>query len=188
MKRPPEEHLILSLEELQERINKGKQYDLIKASGILRQILIDSPALMDNANPDKLKIFFKTRKATPFNKPKLIDGQEYETLITVRLIDPPDSWEDEFVSTLKRQPFLAYPVFEFENHIFTIKDIIKIGANVLGGVHFDKPKTDRDRLLAIANNMISYADQTSSCASAIKEIGNITIKGLQPLVDKIKTK
>lgn len=179
-----EKHFINSAEDLKIRAEKGSQYDLIKASGILRQFLIDSPSLIDRANErHKKKILFTTnRKENLESKAVIQDGVQWEPMITVRFIEPKDK---EFISELKRPQFLQYQVFHFEDHIFTIKDIIKIAANVLGGVHYDKPKTNEDRLLAIANSMINYQDKTSACAYSIREIANVTIKAIKPLLDKI---
>lgn len=181
-----ERHLIHSISELEDRIAKGTKYDLIKASGILRQLLIDSPSLLDKVNErHKERFIFRTLKVGKLEpEPVVQDGILWKPIISVNLIYP--QLEEQPIFETNKHKFLSYQVFHFEGHIFTVKDVIKVAANVLGGVHFDNPRTGKDKTLLIANNMLNYSDGTSACEYAIKGISNVVIKAVEPLTKRIK--
>jgi hypothetical protein len=97
-----EELFINIYNDLRDKLDKGDKYNLIKASGLIRQILFDaSPAspLLDLVNRDyKLKILFRTQKNRPkFGKTVEFGGQVWETVIGVTLINPKHN-DEEYIN------------------------------------------------------------------------------------------
>jgi hypothetical protein len=87
--------------------------DLSKASGILRQLLIDSSSLVDLANQNhRLRIAYKTnkiKKAAP--KEVIQDGVKWETVIAVNFIEY--KGDGEYFALLAKSKFLSSQVFLF---------------------------------------------------------------------------
>jgi hypothetical protein len=175
--------------DLKERQEKGTEYDLIRASGLLRQLLFDGSPLVDQVNKDyRLKIRFKTQKNNiDFSKKTMWNGVEAETIIGVRWIKPNHN-DEEYLSYLTITDFLKYPVIYFADQDFTVLDILKLCAHFYGGIHHDKVKKREQIYLDWANKTVAYGDGLNCAVESIKSIIEIVIEGLTPLIDKIKKK
>jgi hypothetical protein len=184
-----EELLINIYNDLRDKLDAGNKYNLIKASGLVRQLLMDGAPLVDQVNRDyKLKIVFRTQK----NRPKFGDfvdasGQKWETVIGVTLINPTHN-DEEYISYVKRDAFLNYPVINFAGLDFSVQEIIKICAHVYGGIHSGKIEDKRDYYLDWANKTLSYSDGLDCTVKSIGEITSIVIDAIKPLVDAIQAK
>lgn len=182
-----QETLLINIaNELDKRLEKNDHYNLIKASGLIRQLLLDEIPLIDVVNKNyKLKIRFKTQKQNhSFQNSFEQNGVVWETVIGVHFIGPKHN-DPEYTSYLKRAEFLKYNIIYFEGKNFTVKDIIKLCANILGGVHFGKPKKEKEIFLDWANKTITYADGLNVCISAITDIIKIIVEAIAPLINEI---
>jgi hypothetical protein len=57
-----EKLLLNTLDDLKGRVDKGDNYNLIRAAGLIRQLLIDENPLIDLVNKNyKLKILFRVQ-------------------------------------------------------------------------------------------------------------------------------
>ncbi len=179
--------LINTLADLQSRLDEGDEYNLIRAAGLIRQLLLDRAPLMDVVNMNyKLIIKFKTQKGKiDFQDKLVIDGVEVETVIGVSFIEAKHG-DEQYTSYLTRDEFLKYKVIYFAGQDFTVFDIIKLCAHIYGGVHHDNIKKAKDLYLDWANKTVTYKNGVNCAVNSIKDIISITIDALQPLVDEIK--
>ena len=187
-----EELFVNTYNDLRCKLDKGDKYNLIKASGLIRQLLFDaSPAspLLDLVNRDyKLKIVFRTQKNRPkFGKTLEFGGQKWETVIGVTLIKPTYN-DEEYTSYVKREEFLKYPIIYFEDLDFTVHEIVKLCAHVYGGIHSGKIDDQKDYYLDWANKTLSYRDGLNCAVKSIVDITSITLDAIKPLVDAIHAK
>lgn len=180
-----EKLLIDTIDDLKARLDKGDQYNLIRASALIRQILIDGGNLLSLVNKNyKLDIRFRTQKNKPkFQNKGIIDGIEYETVIGVTFLNPKHN-DEEYIDNIKLDKFLEYPVIFFEGQHFTVLQITKQCAHIYGGVHAGKMKDDEEIKLDLANKTLSHGE-VSCAVDAMKDIISITISALKPLVDAI---
>jgi hypothetical protein len=184
-----EDLLINIYNDLRKKLEVGDKYSLIKASGLIRQLLLDATPLIDLVNRDyRVKIVFKIHK----NKPKFNDfvdrnGQKWETVIGVTLMNPNHN-DEEYISYVKRDAFLDYPVINFAGLDFNVQEIIKICAHVYGGIHTGKIEDQKDYYLDWANKTISYGDGINCAVKSIGEITEVILDALKPLVDAIHDK
>lgn len=184
-----EELFIDIYNDLRDKLDAGNKYNLIKASGLVRQLLFDGVPLIDQVNREyKLKILFRTQK----NRPKFGDfvyehGQKWETVIGVTFINPNHN-DEQFISHVKRADFLNYPVLHFADLDFTVLEILKICAHVYGGIHSGKIEDQKDTYLDWANKTLSYKDGVSCAVKSVGDITAIVLDAIKPLVDAIEEK
>jgi len=183
-----EKLLINTLEDLQSRLDKGDEYNLVRGSALIRQVLIDGGNLLSLVNKNyKLDIRFRTQKNKPkFQNKPTIDGIEYETVIGITFLNPKHK-DEEFIDYIKLDKFLEYPIIFFDGQDFTVLQIIKQCAHIYGGVHAGKMKTDEEIKLDLANKTLSHGE-VSCTVDAMTDIIALTINALKPLVDEINKK
>lgn len=177
------------LADLRVKCDSKSNYNYVKAAGLLRQLLLDDPPLMDLINKEyKDKIVFGVRKQypSPLNQHVGKDGVTYTTIIAVSFLNP--GADKKYVDYLKRDKFLKHRIFNFGGRDITVLEILKLNANKKGGIHLDnKPnKNTKELLIDIANTTVNYTGEITGGAYAVKEIGNITLKALKNLEDKVK--
>lgn len=184
-----EEFLIDTLQDLQAKLENGDEYNLLRAAGLIRQLLIDETPLVDSVNKNyKVKILFRVQKRNhKFQNKVVIDGVECETVIGVTFANPKHN-DEQYIEYLKRAEFLNYNIIYFAGQDFTVLDVIKLCAHIYGGVHVGKIKEEKDLYLDWANKTVSYSDGVNCGVSTIKDIISIIVNALQPLVDEIKKK
>lgn len=170
-----EEYLfICSLDELKHRIESLNDYNAVKASALLRQLLLEGRTLLDMVNKEhRLKITFTTSRANEaIFKLKPIfyyDG-----------ITPNDRLPSD---DLNLNQFLSKIAVIHGDETFTVKNLISACANKLGGVHVDIDETKDKDLLILLNHF--YIQRGSSIYKSIGDISEVVLNALQPLVDVI---
>ncbi len=182
------ENLLLNtIEDLRDKLKKGDEYSLLRASGLIRQLILDENPLVHIVNKKyKLKILYEVRERNRKVPPKfVVDGVELQSVISVTFAKPGKN-EEQYVEYLKLDDFLKYDIINFANQNFTVQDIIKLCAHIYGGVHAGKIKEPKDFFLDWANKTISYADGVQCGVSSIKDIVEIIINALEPLVGEIQ--
>jgi hypothetical protein len=169
--------------ELEERFTKKTEYDLLKASGLIRQLLVDQNTLVDQVNKNyKLKIKFKVRKRFKFNNS---DSNEtkWNSLSTMMLFISPDKSSD-FVELLSKDEFFKYQLLSHHETSFTVLDVIKICANKYGGVHIEDIEKGKSLELDRMSKLITF-NGTKSVFYAIYGIIEVCLKALTPLKNTI---
>lgn len=157
--------------ELQGLINSENEYDLIKSSRVLRQLLLDGDALLHLVNRE-------LRASPKFNIRRLDDTR-------IRNFDPNIYPADgQAVDSHNLQNFLSQSLGMSNGIPISVRDVIKYGAIVLGGVHFkDDPKGEYVHITAIHNSSSELG--ISAVLVALQNIGAITRDTLIPIRDQL---
>ncbi len=150
-----EELFLLSLKDLREKANSNNRYQLIKASGLLRLLLLDG--LIDRVNSSyRFKLKF------------------YLTLKKFRREDQP---------ALTLQKFLAEEWKAYREHCYSVKEIIQTSAHLMGGVHLGEPKSKKEiDLIGIFDYRPITFD---TIKSSLRGISLLTIEALEDLESRV---
>lgn len=115
-------------------------YSMLKASAILRLFFVDKSNLVDQVNKTfSKKIYFTLVESDFFlfkKMPELKPSYQYDSI-------SPDGYRSDLIKNVNKDYFLAMPLLCYEGELYTVRQIIKFGANVLGGVHYD-PTSKQD--------------------------------------------
>jgi hypothetical protein len=160
---------------------EGEAYSLTRASGPLRQLLLDTGTpLIHLANRGRnLAITFPVlgpNHPPPVPRERL-HMQWSPAIFNVAwarpggLLRPQELKKDQFLSTVVLR-HLAYDI--------TVKDIIKFEAHISGGVHHAEPKSDAEKVLDEINNGNTVAGVPIAANTLVGIIG-ATLRGLAPL-------
>ncbi|MCD6178704.1 MAG: hypothetical protein J7K39_02265 [Bacteroidales bacterium] len=178
-----EELFIESLKDLRAKIEDPQKYNNLKASGVLRLLLMDDNPLLHQANRlHRIPINFVTRKTRTI-KP-------FPGLLFSEGIVPVENENLKDLETLKLDHFLEKVCLIYHTNVYTVKDIIKINAHIKGGVHAGKPK---DLIEKEALNLSAYGPSVGykegapmdMVVSLIYPISKIVTKSLETLENKI---
>lgn len=127
MGRDYQEWLFLeTLADLERKLDSSTPYGLVRASGLLRQLLTDGGRLVHLVNREY-------RLRLEFVVPDGSDPAPFGPM--VQWVDVSARAAQERTCDLDR--FLAYKVLHFEKDAFSVKEIIRAVANKGGGVHLE---------------------------------------------------
>jgi hypothetical protein len=159
------------LDDIRAKMNGG-EYQLIKVCGLLRQLICDKNRLLDIVNADyKLKIRFKVQDKTP-----------PDNYVFVYFTDI--SYLEEKTKQVNIDELLALRIFTFIDMNFTVRDAIRSGANVQGGVHAGLGDSDEETVFSVLDDKIFKTQDLGK--KSIKAICSVVLSGLKPLEDLIK--
>lgn len=166
--------------DLQEKVSNPGKYNLLKASGLLRQMLIDGTPVVHIINRElRFPISFPV---VIDNKPIPVAGSTYQ----LTNISPIFNSEDE-LKQVNLDQFLSTTVLQDESNSYSIKDIIKTCANVKGGIHLGKPESEKEFSLEDIDSEFSLFFIDTSLI-LISDIGWAYLKAVRPLIDEILNK
>lgn len=167
--------LVRSVHELYEMTIAADWYKLLKASAVLRLLLIDG--LCDRANKrhrKTIRFLVLNGDALPF----AVD-QFWRTL-------SPGEWSHPSHQVLSRHQFLRTPILKTNDGEITVSDCIEANANAGGGVHFGKPRTDAESLLmGYGERQIHLGHRADRLP--LRDIAEVTCRALEPLVHAIQS-
>jgi hypothetical protein len=166
---------IRTLDDIHRSINSNDEYDVLRASALIRQLFLDgSKSLIDRVNRKYgHKLEFEIVKQTPpdfdFNIWVAIDG-----------IDP-RAMPLEFPRVREnRDSFFGTIVAVIEGHEYSIRELIQFVANVMGGVHSGSLKNEKERKLAQLQDFYIFSD-INLVLLFIRAVGRIILESLKPL-------
>jgi len=169
-----------TIEDLEARLAKSTEYDIIRAAALLRHLLIDGPPLVHLANRGpRLRLVFRE-----FQVPDLSHLGHWG--IPWNSGDNVDFPSNNLVD-LDR--LLASKCLFVKGHHFSVIELIKLWAYVRGGVHSGKPD-EREQAIQIADETTLSVDADtvlSVSAYSMRQIIAVAIEGLRPLTAAIKT-
>jgi hypothetical protein len=176
-----------SVNDLGERTEMANTYTILKASGIIRQLLIDGNSLYDQVNRDyKEKLMFRVQQ-----KPKIPtesvgeNGQILNQWFGITFIYP--NKESKNTELLNKDDFLKYKILNFGDEEFTVLEVIKICSNKYGGIHYENVKDEREILLDKLNS--SFTLLNFDCVIySMHGIMRVCHDALLPLSNKIESK
>lgn len=175
--RNDEENFFLNtLQDIDLKTFAGDRYSLIRASGLLRQLLLDELLHVVNRS-HKLSIKFCT---TNFHNrlPSDIEiSGHWQNL-------DPSYFPCSNTLQCSLDEFLGAPCIVFQGHEATVKDIIKACANAKGGVHLGKARISAEQVVLDWDQAINFIGEEPSLM-AIKGICRVVLAGLKDLALKI---
>jgi hypothetical protein len=172
---------INTIEDLRRKASVGDDYSMLRASAMLRQLFLDGTPLVHQLNQQyKVKLRFP------------VCGRAHRDIV---LEDAPIVYSalggihssgsmGRSVEQLTLDQFLATPVLKLGPQVLSLKDLIRISANVLGGVHSGDPQTPEDNALAEFGKAVSVWGLAIEAAQ-LKPIILVALDGLQPLTDAV---
>jgi hypothetical protein len=177
------ELLVERCRELEQLLPSPKQIDALDLSRVLRQLLADKHSLVNTANEQKVPIRFVVNPLGPLPP----GGLSTDSVLLGDGLDPDTSAPIHAAPvSLGLEDFLKHVVLIIEGKERSIKDVIKFGANVAGGVHHDpKPRHEYKDIQAFSS-MFGVGGLPAGIRQ-LKAISRVTLKALQPLLDSIKT-
>ncbi|HTE49662.1 MAG TPA: hypothetical protein VK698_02230 [Kofleriaceae bacterium] len=166
--------------DLEARLNEAKPYSLIRASALLRQLLLDGTPLIHRANRQfRLKLKFSVRSLLT-----MPDGLPQPAIQF--LGDALDGGLDMGrvpgfeIKSISFDQFIAHHVMQINENRYSIGDVIGFLANVWGGVHLNEPRSPADTHLVTVDSSIVFASRTP-LMTIIHAIGQVTLRTIQPL-------
>jgi hypothetical protein len=190
-----EELFIESLADLRDRISEPSRYDNLRASAILRQLLADESPLLHLVNRDyHHKTRFITRQLKHVEPLQVIDGQVQPGLIiNIESIVPLENEPEENLELLTIDQFLGKRCLIYNQYSYNVIDIIRINANMQGGVHAGTPREDNEYAaieLAKSGTLVGFnhGNQVSIITGLINPVAQIVIKSLEPIENLINNK
>lgn len=178
-----------TLEDIENRITSEDSYELLGASALLRKLLFDDYPLVDQVN--------RTRKFKIHFEIACQDYSEYLSQLEELGIPEPMFYivpEGLDCSpyprrTVKRDQFFRTVVLSISGRRYTVRDIVVLLANVMGGVHAGSPRNDREKTIFPNVNHDKYVSEFGSHPGPLyllRSIGRVVLRALQPLRESIK--
>ncbi|MDD2685698.1 MAG: hypothetical protein PHY62_06030 [Gallionella sp.] len=170
------------------KLRRGRRYDIIRASGLLRHLFIDGEALIDAANRRfRLKLTFHNSMVNSDENSKIVNDameilKKYDSIVWIA---PLAGMHDKTRPRLSKEQFLKTPVtYHSGNPTLSVRDIIETIAHVYGGVHNGTPKNEQNKLIIALDDSIQIGGGEPSLA-AIYGICIVALDGLTPLIEAI---
>lgn len=171
------EHLFLAtIADVDQKIIERSRYSLIRAAGLLRQLLLDATPLVYEVNRNyRLKLQFKC--------------MEYQSVPPVspsahwRSPDP-SQFSNAKTITVDLSTFLKVPCLEVNGSTASIGDLVRACANAKGGVHLGKAKVTEEGVILDWDKVMLLLGEEPSLL-AIAGVCRVALIGLRPLVQAI---
>ena len=154
--------------------SSGDSYVVLQATKHLRQLLLDG--FLDEVNREfRLKIWFVTRpvdEIASIVRPNVVAGMANNLL--------PDPEVSTGRSQMNRDKFLALEVLCVNGRPCTVRDIIDHGANSMGGVHYNAPRSDEQRAVESVGAIMSAGAMPANLMQ-LRSIVSVVLEALRPL-------
>lgn len=150
---------------------------MIASSRVLRDFLIDGTlnkvGRVLGQHPQ-----FRVTKERRTGRPGVL--LEYEPYILDDRMTNPDAagWE-----VVPMDRFLSFPIMVIMEHAYTVRNVVRVTANGLGGVHLDKVRVEDDRRLFEQMGTIiadEFHTELSEVVSATRQIARATFVACEP--------
>lgn len=168
---------IKSLADLERKISSRDHFEIMKCSALLRHLLLDSEALVNEVNKTRrLKILYKVSDPSKGGFP---DIPGLTPTLDWSSIDPHGGPS----ILVKFDEFLRIILLRYNGESYTVKNFIDVAAHILGGVHTGKRINEKERRLnEILGIQIGGYDVV--CLNLIP-ITKVTLAALEPLKRRI---
>jgi hypothetical protein len=177
------------LRELKSILDRADPYEMLRASAILRQLLMDGSNLMDQVN--------RTCRVKKLRFAAVDQREMFAFASTVKGIDVlsiPDSIDPAMgigrvVGEFSRDQLLKLPVAYHKPDTYTVGEIIEIAANVRGGVHPGEPRNEEESgLIGVSEKYRFDLQGVPFDLYYLRGIAKVVIRGLTPLRDEVRKK
>jgi len=165
--------------ELHEKLDEGGDWNMRKASAVLRQFLLDEEPTPYLVNRDhRIKITFLVGK--PYSR----DDRAFDIWWTELLVWPGSGYVNGGEERLSRDHFLALKVGRIGPHDVSVKDLISYYANVGGGVHTGKPSPGLQEWLR-AYDHHNLHQHWAGMTATLAGVGRVTVDAFTPLAKAV---
>lgn len=177
--------LLRTLEDLEKRISSEDPYELLGASVLIRKLFLDGNALVDQVNRvDHTRIRFLAIQE-PIVPPGYPRPAMYFAQDGIDPEDPPPFSPPP--AEMTRAQFFSMVVMSLGDKEYSIGDVIRFEANVMGGVHAGSPVDEKEKALAEISGFLSGGGYSPSLRQ-LKAVGRIIIRALQPLRERVQAR
>jgi hypothetical protein len=172
------ELFVRTLEDLHRSINSEDEYEVIRSSGIIRMLFLDSgDSLVDQVNRKHgLKLEFEI-----IDQPFIPEQPVPELFCAIDSIDPRRMPSGVHPVKKTRGEFFGLAIGSLKGTKYSIRDTVKFVANVLGGVHAGSPNDkDKQKTLNEIGKIFIFSNK-SVLLQQLRSIGRIILETLKPL-------
>src|SRR4051794_8539157 len=175
-----EEILFLrTLDDLHRSINSNDEYEILRASALIRQLFLDG----GNSLVDRLKRKFRHLNlefTVIEHAPPKIPGLNFNVWGAVDAIDP-RAMPPHFPRVKKtRDGFFGMIVAILEGHEYSVRELIQFVAIVMGGVHASRIRDEKAKNLAQLKELYIFSN-VNLALLFLRAIGRIILESLKPL-------
>lgn len=161
-----------TLYDIKEKLN-GEKYHFIRACGLLRHLFLDESPLLHIVNRE-LKM------------PILFHVSDYKTKVP---LNPNFHWrslspDSVITHKVKLAEFLKIILLSYEQYEYSVQDIIKAASHIMGGIHSQKAKDEKEKILLDLDKVIPI--QADIAMMNIHSICNVSLKAMLPLEERLK--
>lgn len=169
---------IRTIDDLHRSINSNDEYEVLRASALIRQLFLDGDkSLVDRISRNyRHKLEFEVVEHTPPNIP----GLNFNIWAVVDGIDPRATPPHFLRVKKKRDGFFSMIVAIVDGHEYSVREIVKFVANVMGGVHSGSLRDEKETNLEQLKELRFFSN-ISIALLFIKSIGRIILESLKPL-------
>lgn len=166
-------------DDLSSRITSQDPYEVLRASALIRKLFIDDNPLVDQVNRlHKIKLSFEIGEIdTPYHREVMKDKPLFWSLQDG--LDPSTKLVTGGTATLNRDKFFSTVVLIANGKEYTIRELIKFEANVMGGVHAGQVKTDQEKALASIAGL--YMGNARATLRQLLAVSRVILTALSPL-------
>jgi hypothetical protein len=167
---------LATLADIDRKLAEGTRYGLIRAAGLLRQLLLDSTPLVHDVNRTyHKKIEFEVIDYR--TSPPLPPQAHWQNLDSSR-------FPGAKTITVNLEALLGAPCLELEGTRASVRDLVSACANVKGGVHLGRARTSQESALIDWDRAFTLIGEQPSLL-AIAGLCRVVLRGLEPLVQEI---
>lgn len=172
---------ISTIDDLRNKVESNNEYEILKASGLIRSLLIDSNNLIDEVNKEfRLKLTFTYADSTQGYSAEMIKMMQPDQWAVLDGFYPGSQITNAVNVTTGRDPLLSQMVLINNGERLSVKDVIKYAANVLGGIHAGKVKQGDVKDEAL-EKLTGLFGNLPTALLQLKAIAHVILDGLEPL-------
>ena len=167
-------------DELERRIALSNEYEVLMSAGLLRKLLLDERPLAHQVNARlKLKLEFEIGQAPPlppsFPEPVFFSEQDG--------LDPATARPGKVIRHVGFDEFLRQVVLKVKGVSYSVRDLIRFEADVMGAIHAGAPKDAREEQLEKVRDL--YIGGLPASVRQLKAISRVVLKTLRPLRERV---
>jgi len=167
--------------DLQHRTAVNNRFDLLDASAILRRLLLDARPILHIVNRSYHE---RLRFPIAHRDPELLYEQAGQKPSFSHVALSPAFADPSDIKHMRLDEFLSAPALHGSQGSYTVRDVIKVCANLKGGIHFDDPSTSVEQaLVELDKNFFPFFIDAS--LASLPDIAWAAINGSRPLIEAI---
>lgn len=166
-----------TLLDIDQKVESGTPYNLIRAAGLLRQLFLDATPLVNEVNRShRIRLSFESIDASR-DETQLIPDYDW--------CDPDASgYPGSRTKWVNLQAFLKIPCLKNQDRVATVADVIKACANAKGGIHRGIAKSPMEQAVVEFDDSFQFGTVEPSTRT-IAGICRVALRGLRPLISAI---